>query len=54
MYFEAKLKEAYAGIKMAKAGAKLGLELIPPHMKKEVAKELEKEITSLFESALKD
>jgi len=53
MYFEAKVKEAYAGVKIAKAGAKLGLELIPSHLKAEVAKELEKEITSIIEGAFR-
>ncbi len=37
---EAKLREAYAFVKLAKSGAKLGLELVPPAMRAEVTKEL--------------
>ena len=52
MYFEAKLKEAFANIKLVKAGAKLGLEMIPESMKDRVSKEVEEEITKLLERAL--
>lgn len=50
---EAKLQEAYAFVKLAKAGAKLGLELVPPEMRAEVTKELariiEKEVGAILE-----
>ena len=52
MYFEAKLKEAFANIKLMKAGAKLGLELIPESMKASMSKELEQEINKLLEKML--
>ncbi len=50
---EAKLREAYAFVKLAKAGAKLGLELVPPELRAEVTKEvariIEKEVGVLLE-----
>jgi len=53
---EAKLREAYALIKIAKSGAKLGLELVPPHMRQQFAKEIvgifEKEVAALLERAV--
>jgi hypothetical protein len=52
MYFEAKLMEAFANIKLVKAGAKLGLEMIPKKMKNRMSKELEKELTKILEKAL--
>jgi hypothetical protein len=52
MYFEAKLMEAFANIKLVKAGAKLGLEMIPKKMKTRMSKELEFELTKLLEKAL--
>ena len=42
---EAKIHEAYAILKIGKAGAKLGIEMVPPEMRKEIGKE----IVSLFE-----
>lgn len=52
MYFEAKLMEAFANIKLVKAGAKLGLEMIPKKMKTRMSKELEEELTKLLEKVL--
>ncbi|MCK4444233.1 MAG: hypothetical protein KAW09_06800 [Thermoplasmata archaeon] len=53
---EAKIKEATAMVKMAKAGAKLGLELVPSHLREEVTRDLisvfEKEINILMEKTL--
>ena len=50
---QAKLQEAYAFAKLAKAGVKLGLELVPPEMRAEVTKELakiiEKEVGAILE-----
>jgi hypothetical protein len=50
---EAKLQEAYAFVKLAKAGAKLGLELVPADMRAELTRELariiEKEVGALLE-----
>ena len=50
---EAKIHEAYAFVKLAKAGAKLGLELVPPDMRADVTRELakiiEKEVGALLE-----
>ena len=52
---EAKIREGYAFVKIAKAGAKLGLELVPAEMRTEVTRELarmiEKEVASLMERA---
>ncbi len=52
MYFEAKLMEAFANIKLVKAGAKLGLEMVPKKMKTRMSKELEDELTKILEKAL--
>ena len=52
MYFEAKLMEAFANIKLVKAGAKLGIDMIPEDMKKRMSKELEQEISKLLEKTL--
>ena len=56
LYLEAKAKEAYAGLRLAKAGAKLGLEIMPEDLKKELSKEflglLEKELSELMEKTL--
>lgn len=50
---QAKLQEAYAFAKLAKAGVKLGLELVPTEMRAEVTKELariiEKEMGAILE-----
>ena len=47
-YIEAKLKEAMALVKVGKCAAKLGLELVPAHLKEEVTKD----IISLFEKEI--
>ena len=52
MYFEAKIKEAYAGVKLAKSSAKLGLELIPDHMRDEMSKELQSDLIKIIEKTL--
>ncbi|MCA1812474.1 MAG: hypothetical protein LC624_00810 [Halobacteriales archaeon] len=56
MLFEAKVQEAYAGLKLAKAGAKLGLELMPPDLRAEIGREVmqtfEKEFAKLLEKTL--
>ena len=52
MYFEAKIKEAYAGIKLAKSSAKLGLDLIPDHLRDEMSKELQQELIKIVEKTL--
>lgn len=52
MYFEAKIKEAYAGIKLAKSGAKLGLDLIPEHLRSEMSKELQQELIKIVEKTM--
>jgi hypothetical protein len=52
-FIEAKVKEGYALVKMAKCGAKLGMELVPEKLKGELAKELiaifEKEIGAVID-----
>lgn len=56
LLFEAKVQEAYAGLKLAKAGAKLGLEMLPPELRQEIGREVmatfEKEMARLLEKAL--
>ena len=55
-YFTAKVKEVNATLKLAKAGAKLGLSLIPDHLRAEVTKDIanifEKEIGDILEKGL--
>lgn len=50
---EAKVREASALLLIAKSAAKLGVELVPPHLREEVTRELvgalEKEISTLLE-----
>lgn len=56
MLFEAKVQEAYAGLKLAKASAKLGLEMLPPDLRQEIGREVmatfEKEMARLLEKTL--
>lgn len=56
LYIDAKAKETYATIRLAKAGAKVGLELIPKDMRGQVAKEFiqifEEELEELFNKTL--
>jgi len=53
---EAKIKEGYALMKLAKAGVKLGMELVPPKMREEFSKDLvsiiQKEIGGFMERTL--
>lgn len=50
---EAKVREAYAILKIGKCGAKLGIELVPPKLRKEMAQEIvslfEKEVSKMLE-----
>lgn len=52
-YLEAKTKQVYASVKLAKAGAKLGIAMLPKEMKEEMSKEIlhlvEKELTQIME-----
>jgi hypothetical protein len=56
LLLEAKVQEAYAGLKIAKATAKLGIEVLPPDLRAELGKEVmatfEKEVSRLLEKAL--
>ena len=47
-FIEAKVKEGYALMKIAKCGTKLGMELVPEKLKDELAKEL----VSMFEKEI--
>lgn len=53
MLMEAKIREGLAVLKLAKGGAKLGLALVPPELRKEMGKELvsmfEKEVSTMLE-----
>ncbi|MFQ5909337.1 MAG: hypothetical protein ACE5IJ_01280 [Thermoplasmata archaeon] len=55
-YLEAKVKEGYALVKIAKCGAKLGLELVPDKLKGEMAREFiaifEKEIGAVIDKTV--
>ena len=44
-YLEAKIKEVHAALRLAKSGAKLGLNLIPDHLRAEISKD----VVDLFE-----
>jgi len=50
---EAKVREAYALLKVTKVGAKLGIELVPPKLREEIGRELvslfEKEVSKMLE-----
>ena len=50
MYLEAKGRQVLATLKLAMASAKLGLELLPPALKKDMSKEL----MSVFEKELSE
>ncbi len=55
-YMEAKAKEVHAAIRLSKAGAKLGLSLIPKDLKEELSKELvslvENEVSEVLSKGL--
>jgi hypothetical protein len=55
-FLEAKIKEVFALLKIGKCTAKLGIELIPQHLKGEVTKDLislfEKEINLVLDKTL--
>jgi hypothetical protein len=48
MLMEAKIHEAMAVLRLAKGGAKLGLALVPPELRKEMGQEL----VSMFENEM--
>ncbi len=52
-YLESKARQVVASMKLAKAGAKLGLALVPKELKEEMSKEIlqlvEKELTAIME-----
>lgn len=39
-YFEAKIREATAGLRLARLAAHLGVELLPDHLKREISQEI--------------
>ena len=53
---EAKAREAFAMVKLAKSGAKLGLQLVPANLREQFTREIvtvfEKEIAAIMERAL--
>lgn len=55
-FLEAKVKEGYALVRLAKCSAKLGLELVPEKLRSEMAKELvaifEKEIGAVIDKTV--
>ena len=52
---EAKVHEAYAILKMGKVGAKIGIELVPPKLRREIGQELvsmfEKEVSKMLDQS---
>ncbi len=56
LYIDAKAKETYATIRLAKAGAKVGLGLIPKEMRGQIAREFlqifEEELEEIFNKTL--
>ena len=52
-FIDAKMRETYAVVKMAKCAAELGFQMVPPEMReklgKDVAQLLEKEMSQVFE-----
>lgn len=52
---EAKIREAYAILKIGKCGAKIGIELVPPKLRKEIGQEIvsifEKEVNKMLEQS---
>jgi len=56
LFIEYKIKELYAAMKLAKAGAKVSLSLVPESLQEEISAEFvrifEKELSSLFEKSL--
>lgn len=52
---EAKVHEAYAALKIGKCAAKLGIEMVPPKLRKEIGQELvsmfEKEVNRMLEQS---
>ncbi len=50
MYLEAKGRQVFAAVKLAKCGAKLGLELLPPALKRDMSRE----VMSMFEKELSE
>lgn len=56
MYFEARVRENYASLKLAKASGELGVELMPEDLRDDLGGEfvglIEREVSSLLEKAL--
>jgi len=52
---EAKVHEAYALLKIGKVGAKVGIEMVPPSLRKEIGQEIatlfEKEVARMLEQS---
>ncbi len=53
LFIDAKAREAYAVVKLGKAAAELGIQVVPPEMKAQLGKDLasliEKEMNQVFE-----
>lgn len=56
LYYEARVQQAYASLKLVKAGAKLGVHMMPGDLRDQLGKEigslLEKEVAALLEKAI--
>ena len=51
-YYKAKLRQALAAVKIAKASVHLGLRTVPEDLQDDVHKEVEKEITRIIDDTL--
>lgn len=52
MYYEAKIRQALAAFKIAKASARLGVKMAPPDIQDQVQKEIETEINRIIDETL--
>ena len=56
IYMEAKAKEMYAGLRLAKCAARLGLDMMPENVREQMIKEFsvmfEREMQEIFERAV--
>ncbi|MDG6225229.1 MAG: hypothetical protein QCI82_06920 [Candidatus Thermoplasmatota archaeon] len=52
MYYEAKIRQAIAAFKIAKASARLGVKMAPEDIQEQVHKEIETEINRIIDDTL--
>ena len=52
LYYESKIRQTLAAVRIAKASARLGLKIAPKDLQEEVQKEVEKEIARIIDDTL--